>query len=96
MQTLVATKILVEPEQAEKLRSLFLTPAYGTLREIICGRCAEAQVEFMNTSLYQNDNADQRALEARAKAIGYNLVLDVLDDIQSKEQEWFRIKLETG
>lgn len=96
MQTLTATKIPVEPEQADKLRVLFATPAYGTLREILVGRCALAQVEFMNTSLYQNDNADTRALEARAKAIGYNLVLDVLDDIQAKEQEWFRIKLETG
>lgn len=94
MQSLVAKKIPLEPAQADQLKTLFASAGFGILREVIAAHCAVAQVDYMNSSLYETDNAENKALIAKLKAIEFNHALDVLDRLGQLEQEWFRINLE--
>lgn len=95
MNPIVANKYPIEPPQVDNLRTLFESPAYTTLKEIIVAHCVHAQVQFMNCSLYNNDNATVQAMEHQTQAARFNNALDVLDDLEGKMEEWFRIKLET-
>lgn len=94
MQPLLVVKTPIEPEQADQLKTLFASPGFSTLRDIITAQCMEQQAVFMNMTLYENENAENQALIAKLKAMEYNHALDVLDRLQQFEQEWFRIKLE--
>lgn len=92
--TIVATKYPIEPPQADLLRTMFASPAYTTLKEILAAHCAFAQVEYSNRSCYENENAQEQASSAQKRAVRLRATLDVLDDIEGKMEEWFRIKLE--
>lgn len=90
----IATPHPIEESQKDQLRTLFASPAYGLLREILVAHCTQHQVAFVNKSMYENENAIAQADDARVQASRFNGVLDVLDDIQKKEEQWFRINLD--
>jgi hypothetical protein len=83
-------------DQRKLLTGLFASPGLSLLKEIITSRCIKAQAEAMNAELYEgnNEKAEDIARTQRAQARLYNQVLDVLDDIGNKEDEWFTVKLE--
>lgn len=95
MHTLLANSTPIEPKQAEDLRALFTSPGYAVLREIIAGHCAAAQVQFMNTSLYDNENAAAQGKEFLERAIQFNAALDVIDLVAASEEKWVRTQVET-
>lgn len=58
-------------------------------------RCIDSQVRAMNATLYpDSERAVEEANMESANAVLNNAVLDVLDDLVNKEQEWFTVKLE--
>lgn len=94
MQSISTTRVPIEKEQSDQLQTLFASPGWLTLREILSAHCVEAQAAFMDASMYPNENADNRATSEKAKAVGYNIALDILDLVQSNMEEWYRITLE--
>ena len=94
MKNIVTQKFIIEDVQKDQLRTLFSSPAYGLLREVIAAHCAEHQVDFVNKTMYDNENARAQAMESEAKARRFNSALNVLDDIEKIEDQWFRISLE--
>ncbi len=73
---------------------MFASPSYAALREIISAHCTKWQVEYLEASLYSNEVAQGKADHAKTQAARFNTTLDVLDWIQEKGEEWFRINLE--
>lgn len=58
-------------------------------------RCIERQVLSMNAALYpQSEHAAEDAKRDAAAAYLLNAVLDVLDDLAKKEQEWWTVSIE--
>lgn len=96
MQTLLTTRIPLDSAQADQLRRMLASPAYAALRDVIAAHCALHQVTYMNTALYNNENAEAHMSEARTKAIAFNAALDVLDELARNSHEWFRIELKTN
>lgn len=94
MQSISATKVPIEPKQQDNLRTLFASPGWLILREVLSAHCNEAQAAFLDASMYATENASDKATDEKAKAIAYNMTLDVLDLVQSNEEEWYRITLE--
>lgn len=95
MQSIQTTKVQLEPQQQDALKTLFASPAWATLREVISAHCTEAQVQFLDTSMYDTESAIAKAAAARALASGYNITMDVLDGLQENSEEWYRITVET-
>lgn len=94
MKNIISGKHPILEEQKQDLRTLFASPAYGLLREIIVAHCTEQQVDYANKSMYSNDNAAEQASAAKEKAQRYMATMDVLDDMGKLEEEWFLISLE--
>lgn len=94
MKSLEISKVPIENEQQDKLRTLFASPGWLILREVLSAACVEAQVAYMDASLYQNENAIERADTAKAAAVRFNTTLDVLDEVQSNVDGWYRITIE--
>jgi hypothetical protein len=95
MKNVLSTKIPIDEPQKDQLRTLFASPAYLLLREVIVAHCTEHQMDFANKSMYANENAKEQAEVARSQASRFMGALDVLDDLQKIEDQWFRIALET-
>lgn len=94
--TITISKIPFDSEQRSLLAKLYASPELSLLKEIIAAHAIQCQVEAMNASLYEQENvlaADTVEDQTRQAAI-YNGVLDVLDDLGAKEDEWFTVKLE--
>jgi hypothetical protein len=96
MPGLITTGIPVPDPQRDELRTMFASAAYLTLREILSAHCAEAQAAFANASMYGTEAAGIHVDEAKNKALRFNAALDVLDSIEQKADEWYRITLEQG
>lgn len=94
MPSLTAISVPLEPAQQDQLRTMFNSPAFMSLREIISAHCTKWQADYLEFSLYATDQAEQKAAEAKLEAMKFNLTLDVLDFIQEKGDQWFRITLE--
>lgn len=93
--TIVATREAADPTRRADLEKLFASPAFLFLKEMVAARCALHQTEAMNAALYQdNPEAAAKAESERNKASDCNKVLDMLDDLSRKEDEWFTVKLE--
>lgn len=93
--TIVATREAADPTRRADLEKLFASPAFLFLKEMVASRCVLHQTEAMNAALYQdNIEADVKAEYERKKAADFNKVLDLLDDLGKKEEEWFTVKLE--
>lgn len=94
MQSISTIKIQIEQAQQDQLRTLFASPGWTVLREVLSAHCVEAQAAFMDASMYATENATVKADAERAKAMGYNMTLDVLDAVEGNMEEWYRITLE--
>lgn len=94
MKNIIANKHPILEEQKKELRTLFASPAYGLLREIIVAHCTVHQADFSNKSMYPNENAEEQAKQAKLDAMRFMVTMDVLDDVGKLEEEWFLISLE--
>lgn len=82
------------PDSSQRgiLQTLFGSPAYSLLKEVLVAHCIKHQVEAANLGLYEHNNASAAIEANRAKFL--NGMIDVLDDLAAKEDEWFTVKLE--
>jgi hypothetical protein len=93
--TITYSRIPVDPTQRADLEKLFGSPAFLLLKEMVAASCITCQVDAMNAALYpDNEDAETEVKSCRAKAAGYNNVLDILDDMSGEEENWFTVKLE--
>lgn len=94
--TIIPSRIPADADQRGLLANLFASPGLSLLKEVLGARCIESQVAAMNAALYLGDNETARKdFEVQRKqAELYSAVLDVLDDVGQKEDEWFTVKLE--
>jgi hypothetical protein len=90
------SQIPTDGDQKKLLTGLFASPGLSLLKEIVAAHCVKYQAQAINAELYEHDNekAKDIAENQRAQARLYNQVLDVLDDLGNKEEEWFTVKLE--
>jgi hypothetical protein len=95
-ETIVFSPIPLDGEQRKRVESLFTQPGWVLLKEIIVANAIKRQVEAMNAGLYAeaNNQAKADAQAAADRAARYSTTLDILDDLEQKEQEWFLAKLE--
>ncbi len=94
-ETIIVTRLPADATQRTTLQSLFGSPGFSLLKEMVAARCIQSQVEAMNARLYpSNEGAASAAVEEERMAAEYNRTLDILDDIAQKEDEWFTVKLE--
>lgn len=73
---------------------MFASPGWLILREVLSAHCVEAQVAFLDASLYSSENAVDKATTSKEAATRFNTAMDVLDEMQGKVEEWHRITLE--
>lgn len=94
MKSIETVRVPVEPTQQDNLRTLFASPGWLILREILSAHCVESQAAFLDASMYESENASDKATSAKDAAVRFNTALDVLDGIQGNVDEWFRIMIE--
>lgn len=93
--TLIVARQPAGATQRADLEKLFASPAFQFLKEMVASRCVVHQVEAMNAMLYPNNEDAVAKLEAeKRRSSECALVLDMLDDISKKEEEWFTVAIE--
>lgn len=94
--TILCSQIPADSEQRKLLAKLFSSPEYSFLKKTLAAHCIKAQVEAMNAAPYESNNekAESDAKIQREQVRLYSQILDVLDDMANKEEEWFTVKLE--
>lgn len=94
--TIITSQIPADGGQRKLLTKLFASQEYSLLKEVIVAHCIKAQAESLNVGLYEHstEQAEHDAKIQRLQAELYNRVLDTLDDIANKEENWFTVKLE--
>lgn len=93
--TIITSRLPAGTTQRADLEKMFASPAYIFLKEMVVSKCVIHQVESMNAGLYpQNDDAVAKHEAEKGKAAVLKSLLDMLDDIEKNEQEWFTVKLE--
>lgn len=94
-ETIVFSAIPLDADQKKRVQGLFGQPGWVLLKEIIAANAIKRQVTAMNAGLYSKINDDARKdMEGVAdKAAQYATTLDILDDLEAKEQEWFLTEL---
>ena len=94
--TIVTIREPLEEPRKEKIRRLMVSPEYLLLRDVVSAHCVTEQVNAMNGLLYPGT---ERAVEAvglhQERAAKYRSFLDILDDLEKKEEEWFTVRLDT-
>jgi hypothetical protein len=94
--TIVVTRLPAGTTQKAELEKLFASPSYLFFKEMVVSRCVLHQVDSMNAGLYpENEDAAAKCDVEKKKAAIMKALLDVLDDLEKKEDEWFTVKLET-
>ena len=62
---------------------------------MVVAKCIEAQVESMNAALYPaNEHAEMKRNAEQVKAVNYNTILDLLDELSSSDEKWFIVQLD--
>lgn len=93
--TIIVTRQPLDATQQGLLRKLFDSPEFSLFKEMVASRCTDKQVSAMNAALYPEN---EEASEVAAKDIGIarelNAVLDILDDLEKQEEEWWTVKIE--
>lgn len=93
--TIIVSRLPAGTTQRADLEKLFASPAYLFFKEMVVSRCIIHQVESMNAGLYpENEDAAAKCEVEKKKAAALRSMLDVLDDLEKKEEEWFTVKLE--
>ena len=94
-QTILANRLPLNPEQRGLLAKLFASPEYSLLQQLIIARAINCQVDAMNTALYEdNELAFIKADSQRKKAAFYQAMLDELESLALKEDQWSLVALE--
>lgn len=93
-----SSKVLLTNAQKDSLRSLFGSPAYGLLKQIIAARATAAMIDSLNTGLHSdvNEAADELSKAAMQKARQHSRALDILDELQQKPDDCFTVNLAAG
>jgi len=95
-QTIIFSRASVDSEQRKRLAELFAHPGFILLKGILGAHASEQQVQAMNAGLYSDFSSiakDDTAAAIR-KAGDYSKALDILEEIEAKDTEWFTAKLE--
>lgn len=93
--TIIVSPVPADATQRGILQTLFASPGYSLLKEMVAARCIEAQSSMANAALYpNNENAVAKAEAMKIRAKDYATCLDILDAIGEKEEEWYTVKLE--
>ena len=95
-ETIVFNPIPLDGEQKKRVQGLFTQPGWVLLKEIIAANAIKRQVDAMNAGLYAkaSDTAKADMEGVAEKAAQFAVTLDILDDLEAKDQEWFLTKLE--
>jgi hypothetical protein len=95
-QTIIFSRQHLDLEQQKRLAELFAHSGYALLKTIIGAHASEQQVSAMNAGLYVGISgiAKDDTNAAVTKATVYSQTLDVLDELELKQEEWFTAKLE--
>jgi|GEM_PF-5794315 hypothetical protein len=95
-QTIIFSRASVDSDQRNRLAELFAHPGYALLKGIIGAHATERQAQAMNAGLYalMSDDAAADTKSAIRKAAEYSKTLDILEEIEAKDTEWFTAKLE--
>lgn len=94
--TILISQIPADVDQRKLFTKLFASPEYSLLKKVVAAHCIKAQAIAINVSPYEG-NSEKAKEEARIQteqARLYSQVLDLLDDLANKEDEWFTVKLE--
>lgn len=95
--TILISRRPADATQQAELRKLFASSGYLILKEMVAARCSEAQVHAMTALLYpENDVAVADQKTNKDLAIQLNAFLDMLDDFEKKDQDWFTVKVEVS
>lgn len=85
----------LDAQKVSDLEKLFGSSGYSTLKEIIVSKCLVEQMHYLQRSMYPDKGQNnEMAEECRKKAEQINAALDLLDDIEKKNQEWAVVTLE--
>ena len=95
--TVHVTRQPADATQQGYLRSLFSSPGFSLLKEMVASRCVEKQASAMNAELYPDNPVAVENTDTYIKAaIRYSQALDVLLDLESCQPlEWWTAQLET-
>lgn len=93
--TFTPTRLPADATQQAELRKFFNSEIFTLLKEMVAAHCAQHQINAMRVLLYpDNEKAKLIAGEETARAALFNSLLDMLDDISKKEEEWFTVRTE--
>ncbi len=95
-QTIIFNRQQLDLEQQKRLAELFAHSGYALLKTIIGAHASEQQVSAMNAGLYagMSSVAKDDTNAAVNKATAYSQALDILDELELKQEQWFTAKLE--
>lgn len=93
--TIIPTKVGLTPQDREELEKLYGSPGYSLLKRILACHCIIEQIGFSDTGLYpENVIATGMSQAHQGEAKHLNWMLDKLDDLERKPDEWFTLTLE--
>jgi len=89
------TPIALDATKRGALQSLFTSPGYLVLREVVAAQCAIRQVKSINAQMCPlNDALAELAQREKEIAQRYHVAMEVLDAIEKSEQQWVTVVLE--
>jgi len=93
---ITAIPIALSSQQRDELNGVFSSPGYSLLKRVLASHCLREMVIAANKGLYESTSeiALTQSKHHRSRAEYINALLDVLDDIEAKEDEWFIASLE--
>lgn len=92
--SLFANKVPLTQADLESLRKLFSMPEYALLRNVLSAHCAHHQCSTLDAMMYANETADQKQGLHLEKARQLTAALNILDDLQANEEQWFHLTIE--
>lgn len=93
--TILVEKVPLNADKKALVATLFASEGYSLLREMIISRCIEAQIPAMQAQAYRDisDKAKDDA-EVTLKVVReLSAALDLLDELQQKEDDWHLVNL---
>lgn len=94
-QTIILSSLPADATQRDLLEKLFTSPGFTLLKEIVAAHCTKAQTEHLNRVMYPKNEVNREiGSDKLEEAVLLNAMLDKLDEIEKKEQNWFTVTLE--
>lgn len=93
--TITPTRLAADATQRAELTKFFASAGFQIFKEMVAGRCAEAQAKACHALCYPDQPVAIADKEDYTKiAVISNACLDLLDDYINKEDLWYTVKLE--